>query len=101
MTLRFDWFHAPPWLARAHVNRAMTFVLGVIGVSVLFGALRVLDVAFSGALHSARAVASATAASGAVLAPDVLLRTEPTASGAQPIEVDEGVPSAFVEAISL
>ena len=50
MTLHFHWLHAPRWLAHAHVNRAMTLVLGVIGVSLLFSALRVVDAAVSGAL---------------------------------------------------
>ena len=50
MTLHFDWLHAPRWMAHAHVNRAMTIVLGVIGVSLLFSALRVVDAAVSGAL---------------------------------------------------
>ena len=97
MTLHFDWLNAPRWLANAHVNRAMTIVLGIIGVSLLLGALRVLDVAFSGALVAHHAVAVAPAASG----PDVLIGTEPSGAGAQAVDVDAVVPQASVEAISL
>ncbi len=50
MTLHFHWLHGPHWLPHAHVNRAMALVLGVIGVSLLFGALRVIDGAVSGGL---------------------------------------------------
>jgi hypothetical protein len=100
MTLHFHWLHAPRWLAHAPVNRAMTLVLGVIGVSLLFSALRVIDGALSGALVQRHAAAVAPAASGALL-PDVLLRVEPPASGA-PVETnDVEVPEATVEAISL
>ena len=59
MTLHFHWLHAPRWLAHAHVSRAMTLVLGVIGVSLLFSALRVVDAAVSGALVERRAAAVA------------------------------------------
>jgi hypothetical protein len=97
MTLRFDWLHAPRWLANAHRNRAMTLVLGVIGVSLLFGALRVLDVAFSGAPVVHHAVAVAPAAPG----PDLLIDTDPEGAGAKPVDVEEVVPEASAEAISL
>jgi hypothetical protein len=101
MTLHFHWLHAPRWLAHAHVNPAMTLVLGVIGVSLLFSALRVIDGALSGALVQRRAAVVAPAASGATVLPDVLLRVEPPASGA-PVETsDVEVPEATVEAISL
>ncbi len=99
MTLHFHWLHAPRWLANAHVSRAVTLVLGVIGVSLLFSALRVLDTAFSGALIVPHAVAVAPAASGTA---DVLFRTDPT--GAGPAAVDASlveVPEATVEAVSL
>ena len=106
MTLHFDLLHAPRWmrwLGHAHVSRAMTIVLGVIGVSLLFTALRVLDVAVSGALISSRThvMAIAPAASGAPVAPDLLIGTQPTGAGA-PVEASMvDVPAAAVEAISL
>ncbi len=99
MTLHFHWLHAPRWLANVHVSRAVTLVLVVIGVSLLFSALRVLDAAFSGALIAPRAVAAAPAASGTS---DVLLRTD--ASSAAPAAVDASlveVPEATVQAVSL
>ena len=102
MTLHFHWLHAPRWLAHAHVSRAVTLVLGVIGVSLLFSALRVLDVAVSGALIERRAVAVAPAASGSPTASDVVMGTDPTGGG--PTSVDASlveVPEATVEAISL
>ena len=102
MTLHFDWLHALRWPARAHVNRAMTLMLGVIGVSLLFGALRILDVAVSGALVERHAVAVAPAASGAPISADLLIGTEPTGTG--PAAVDASlvdVPEATVEAVSL
>jgi len=101
MTLHFHWLHAPRWLADAHVNRAMTLVLGVIGVSLLFSALRVVDGALSGALVQRHAAAAAPAASSGANLPDVLLRTEPPASGAAVETNDVEVPEATVEAISL
>ncbi len=99
MTLHFHWLHGPRWLAHGQVSRAMALVLGVIGVSLLFSALRVLDVAISGSLIATHAVAAAPAASGA---PDFLVGAEPTASG--PAAMDASlveVPEATVEAISL
>ena len=100
MTLHFHWLHAPRWLAHVHVTRATTLVLGVIGVSLLFGALRVLDVAVSGALVEIRPVAMTPAAASS--SPDVLVNTEPTGAGAKPVEADlVEVPEATVEAISL
>jgi hypothetical protein len=96
MTLHFHWLHAPRWLAHAHISRAMTLVLGVIAVSTLFGALRVLDVALSGRLVERRAAVVAPAAS----VPTQLLTTEPTAAGIRPVETVD-VPDAAVEAISL
>ena len=102
MTLHFHWLHALRWPARAHVSRAMTLVLGVIGVSLLFSALRILDVAVSGALIENHAVAVAPPASGAPLSPDLMVGTDPT--GAGPAAVDASlvdVPEATVEAISL
>jgi hypothetical protein len=102
MTLHFHWLHAPRWLANVHVNRAMTLVLGVIGVSLLFGALRVLDVAISGALVEIRPVAMAPAASAASSAPDALVGTEPPAAGVRPVDADfVEVPEATAQAVSL
>ena len=95
MTLHFHWLHAPRWLTHHHVSRAMTFVLGVIGISLLFGALRVVDAAFSGALVERRdaAVAPATA--------DFMTGTEPPAAGA-PVETHAvDVPDATAEAVRL
>ena len=102
MTLHFHWLHAPRWLADAHVSRAVTLVLSVIGVSLLFGALRVLDVAVSGALIERRAAVVAPAASGSPVAPDATIGSAPTAAG--PAAVDASlveVPEATVEAVSL
>ena len=99
MTLHFHWLHAPRWLAHAHVSRAVTLVLGVIGVSLFFSALRVIDVAVSGALIERRAVVVAPAASGS---PNVMVGAEPTGSGAAPVDATlVEVPEATVEAISL
>ena len=97
MTLHFHWLHAPRWMVHTHVNRAMTLVLGVIAVSLLFSALRVVDAAVSGALVERRAAVVAPASS-----PEMLLRTEPPASGAaMPTSDDVEVPEATVEAVSL
>ena len=102
MTLHFHWLHAPRWLAHAHVNRAVTLVLGVIGVSLFFSALRVIDVAVSGALIERRAVVAAPAASGSPTGSDVMIGAEPTGSGATPVDASlVEVPEATVEAISL
>ena len=103
MTLHFHWLHAPRWLAQAHFNRAMTLMLGVIGISLVFGALRVLDVALSGALNSngSHVAAIATAASGAPFSPEQLTGSEPTGAD---VPVDASlvtVPDATVEAIRL
>lgn len=98
MTLHFHWLHAPRWLARHHVDRAMTLVLAVIGISLLFSALRVIDAAISGALveHSALAVAPAASA-----APDLMTGTAPPSAGV-PVETNAvEVPDATAEAISL
>ena len=102
MTLHFHWLHAPRWLAHAHVSRAVSLVLGVIGVSLLFGALRVLDVAVSGALIERHAVAVAPAASGTPIAPDAMMGTGPASAGPAPVDASlVEVPEATVEAISL
>ena len=101
MTLHFHWLHAPRWLAHAHVSRAVTLVLGVIGVSLLFSALRVVDAAFSGALVDTHAVTAAPAASGSS-APDLMLGTDPTAAGPKPVDASlVEVPEATVAAVSL
>ena len=99
MTLHFHWLHAPRWLAHSHVNRAMTLVLGVIGVSLLFSALRVVDAAVSGALIERRAAAIAPTASAAAARPEFVMGIEPPAASA-PIDAVE-VPDATAEAISL
>jgi len=99
MTLHFHWLHAPRWLAHGHVNRAMTLVLGIIGVSLLFSALRVVDAAVSGALVERRAPATVPMASGAMAGPEFVIGTEPPAASA-PIDAVE-VPDATAEAISL
>ena len=102
MTLHFDWFHAPHWLARVHVNRAMTLVVGVIGISLFFSALRVVDAAISGELVARHAVATAApSAAGVVLAPDTLIGTDPTSAGTPVDEPVVDVPEATVEAVSL
>jgi len=101
MTLHFHWLHAPRWLAHHHVNKAMTFVLGVIGVSLLFSALRVVDAAFSGALIERRAAVVAPAAPGAPLSPDFLTGAAPPAAGG-PVETNAvEVPDATAEAVRL
>jgi hypothetical protein len=101
MTLHFHWLHAPRWLAHAHVSRAVTLVLGVIGASLLFSALRVVDAAFSGALVDTHAAVAAPAASGSS-APDLMLGADPTAAGPAPVDASlVQVPEATVEAVSL
>lgn len=99
MTLHFDWFHAPRWLAHAHVSRAVSLVLGVIGVSLLFSALRVVDAAISGALIDRHAPAGIAT----LAAPDRLLRAEPPSSGAEAVDTPTSVevPEATAEAVSL
>ena len=97
MTLHFHWLHAPRWMGHTHVNRAMTLVLGVIGVSLLFSALRVVDAALSGALVERHAAPASPGTSS----PEMLLRAEPPASGAQVQTTDVEVPEATAEAISL
>jgi len=103
VTLHFDWFHAPRWLAHAHVSRAVSLVLGVIGVSLLFSALRVVDAAISGALIDRRAPAAAPADAALLAGPERLLRAAPPSSGPEaggmPTSVE--VPEATAEAVSL
>ena len=102
MTLHFDWLHAPRWMVHTHVNRAMTLVLGVIGVSLLFSALRVVDTVLSGALVERHTVAVVPAAPSARSASDILIGTDPTGAGAKPVDASlVDVPEATVEAISL
>jgi len=98
MTLHFDWFRAPRWLAHAHFSRAVSLVLGVIGVSLLFGALRVVDVAISGAL-----IERPVAESRPSLAPDSLLGSDPPSAGVAPVDASTtvDVPAATAEAVSL
>ena len=100
MTLHFHWLHGPHWLPHAHVNRAMALVLGVIGVSLLFGVLRVIDGAVSGGLVDSRnhPIAMAPAAPAAS---DALIPTEPTGAGAPRDASLVEVPETAVEAISL
>ncbi|MEO5688260.1 MAG: hypothetical protein ABIR54_12950 [Burkholderiaceae bacterium] len=101
MTLRFHWLHAPRWLGNVHVNRAMTLVLGIICVSLLFCAFQVLDVAISGVLVEFRPAVVAPAASASLSSHDVMLGTEPPASDVRPFAADFEVPEATVDAVSL
>ena len=104
MTLHFDWFHAPRWLAHAHVSRAVSLVLGVIGVSLLFTALRVVDAAVSGALIDRQATAVAPAAAAALVVRQRLQRGEPAPSAVPAVEdtpTSVEVPEATAEAVSL
>jgi hypothetical protein len=98
MTLHFHWLHAPRWMAHAHFSRAVTLVLGVIVVSMLFSALRVVDAAVSGALIERHAASATPAAS---VAAEFQTGNDPT--GAKPVDasVVDDVPEAAVEAISL
>lgn len=100
MTLHFDWFHAPRWLAHAHVSRAVSLVLGVIGVSLLFSALRIVDAAVSGALIDRQ---GAVPAAAALATPDRLLRRETASSDASAFDTPASmaVPEATAEAVSL
>jgi hypothetical protein len=99
MTLHFHWLHAPRWMVHAHFSRAVTLVLGVIVVSLLFSALRVVDAAVSGALVERPAAAIAPAAS---IPAETLVGTDPTGAGAKPIDASVvDVPEAAIEAISL
>jgi hypothetical protein len=99
MTLHFHWMHAPHWPAHRHVNRAMTLVLSVIGVSLLFGALRVIDAGVSGALVERPATVVVPVSSRQPAAADTVSGAQPVAASA-PIDAVE-VPDATVEAISL
>ncbi len=99
MTLHFHWLHAPRWMVHAHFTRAMTLVLGVIGVSLLFSALRVLDVAISGGLVEHHPVAAAPAASTAAVPTNLVIGNEPAAP--QKVDDTDVVPAAAAEAISL
>ena len=103
MTLHFDWIHAPRWLAHAHVSRAVSLVLGVIGVSLLFSALRVVDAAVSGTLIEHRATVVAPAGTSMLAAPERLLRAAPPSSGAEALDTPTSmeVPEATAEAVSL
>jgi hypothetical protein len=98
MTLRFDWLHLPHWLGHAHVSRAMSVVLGVIAVSLLFSTLRVIDAAVSGALVGAPLQAP-TAARSAM--PERPIVHEPAAAGSAVDASLVEVPSATADAISL
>ena len=99
MTLHFHWLHAPRWMAHAHFSRAVTLVLGVIVVSLLFSALRVVDAAVSGTLIQRPAVATAPAASVPV---EAFVGNDPTGAGAKPVDASVvDVPEATVEAVSL
>jgi len=101
MTLHFDWFHAPRWLAHAHVSRAVSLVLGVIGVSLLFSALRIVDAAVSGALIDRQATTAP--AVPALATPERLLRRETASSDATGLDTPASmeVPEATAEAVSL
>ena len=103
MTLHFDWFHAPRWLAHAHVSRAVSLVLGVIGVSLLFSALRVVDAAISGALIDRQASVVAPVGASMLVAPERLLREQAPSSGpaAEETPTSVEVPEATAEAVSL
>jgi hypothetical protein len=97
------WFHAPRWLAHAHVSRGVSLVLGVIGASLLFSALRVLDVAISGALIDRRASVAAPVGAPLLVAPERLLREQAPSSGPTAGETPTSmeVPEATAEAVSL
>jgi len=96
MTLHFHWLHAPHRLTGIPVNRATTLVLGIIGVSLLFGVLRVLDVAAAGAAAQAASSVAASAVS------PLLTVTDPAIGAAAPVEADlVEVPDATADAVSL
>jgi hypothetical protein len=102
MTPNFRWLHGSAWLAHAQLSRAMTLVLGVIGISLLFSALRVVDGALSGALVEPRPAAASPAAMGASTAADRLLGTDPAGATAVPVGASlVDVPEATADAISL
>ena len=94
MTLHFHWLQA-----HRHANRAMMLVLSVIGVSLLFSALRVIDAAVSGTPADQRAAVAAAPGVRAQAGPEYVIGTEPTAASS-PIDAVE-VPDATAEAISL
>jgi uncharacterized membrane protein YccF (DUF307 family) len=100
MTLHFHWLHAPRWLAHAHFNRALTLVLGIIGISLLFSALRVIDVAVSVARRG-QAIAMAPAASGAPAPAERQIGADPADAGEAVDASLVEVPAAAAEAISL
>ena len=101
MTLHFDWLHLPHWQAHRHVNRAVTLVLGIIGVSLLFSALRVVDTAVSGTLIGVAVPPAAPASTRTPFDPEVMTRSEPSPASA-PADINAvEVPDATAEAISL
>jgi len=95
MTLNFDWFHVPRWRRHVHASRAVSLVLGIIVVSLLFSALRIVDVAVFGSRAESRAGPAASAA-----APDRIIATDPP--GAGPVDATTvDLPDAAAEAVSL
>jgi len=105
MSLHFHSPHAPRWLRlwlhpdHPHAGRATTVVLTIIGVSLFFSVLQVIDIAVSGvralqlpphvsAVSPSSATPSGLAASGIV---------DPAAT----LDTSFEVPSATAEAISL
>ncbi len=101
MTLHFHWLHVPRWMAHAHFSRAMTLVLGVIGVSLLFSALRVLDSAISGELVDRHPAAVAAPAASTAMPADLVIGTDPASAGPRKVDDTVVVPEAAAEAISL
>jgi len=96
MTLHFHWLHARHGLTGIPVNRATMLVLGIIGVSLLFGVLRVLDLASAVGPPAVHARVAASADSSP------LLTVADPAVGAAAVEADlVEVPDATAEAVSL
>ena len=87
--------HAPRLsrLPLSHAQHALIVVLGVIGISLCFGLLRIVDVAVSGALHERQAAPATVSMAASAAMPD---------DGAAVIDATfVDVPSASADAISL
>jgi hypothetical protein len=111
MPLRLRFLHAPRWLRAGsrrdgpHMGHAMLLVLGVIAVSLCFGAVRVVDAAFSGALvqfHAARHVPIAALGEDEARASNAVgADIEADSAALQDCLLKDVLPSASTDAISL
>jgi len=103
MTLHLPWLQSMHWMAHRHFSRAVALVLGVIGVSLLFSALRVIDSAISGELVDSHPMPVAAPAASTAQPADLRTGAAAGSPSAGPLQVDDTVvvPEAAAEAISL